>query len=308
MHGFWRIGLLRGMLAIALLTCATTIAAQADAGSLAKRHRILVTNDDGLDARGIQALVRYLGAIAEVLAVAPMTNQSATSQSTKLLRGETWVLPRFQDNRLVGYEVDGTPADAVRFGIIVIGEKERFDLVVAGINEGVNVGQINLYSGTIGAAMEALLHGVPAVAISQSRKRSDDFQLTGRLAAMIVAKVLKNGAPKDTLLSVNVPAGDVNGILIRPIGGLVVKVEGLSREGSDGVRVRYKPHLGVVKQQPRGSDSEAFLQNFATVTPIALDRTAYYAIPKLESWSLSLPELVSHQGKKNAAPPQPQVP
>ena len=304
MNGLNRQVLLRRLLAIVLIAGATTLAGgHADAGSTAKRYRILVTNDDGLSAKGILALTRQLRTIAEVITVVPMTDQSASSHSTKLLKGETWVVPHYQDNKLIGYEVDGTPADAVRFGIMIVGKRTRFDLVVSGINEGVNVGQINLYSGTIGAAMESLLHGVPALAVSQSRRRSDNFELSARLATKIIVQMLENGSPKDALLSVNVPAGDVRGVLIRPVGGLVMKVEDFSRDLSDKKRMRYTWRLGFVGKQPRGSDSEAFLQNFATVTPIGLDRTAYKAIPKLESWNLSLPDLTEAQREDTKAVP-----
>ena len=275
---------------LALLMAAPPIFAPA-ADAAEKRLRILVTNDDGFHSRGIRALTERLGTFAEVLTVAPVTDQSAASQSTTLLKGDTWVIPHRRDGKLIGYEIDGTPADAVRIGVRILGKQKKFDFVVSGINKGTNVGHINLYSGTIGAAMEALLLGIPALAISQSSRRVDDFDLSARLAAKIVSQMARHGAPKDVLLSVNVPSGNVRGVKVTPAKGLVLEVKGYTRQASNGRRIKYKPILKAEHRQPAGSASEAYLQKFATVTPINVDRTAYGAIPVLRRWDLDLPDL-----------------
>lgn len=253
------------------------------------RLRILLTNDDGYFSPGILALTRHLAELGEVLTVAPATDQSGSSHSTQILKGETWVTPHYRGTTLVGYEVEGTPADAVRFGIKVLGGARRFDFVVSGINQGVNLGHINLYSGTVGAAMEALLHGIPALAVSQSRKQKD-FDLSARLAADVLRQMVLRGPPKGVLLSINVPAGDIRGVRVTPVGGLVLKVDGFKREAVDGRREKYSSHIEFVPSQPAGSDSAVFLQKFATITPIRLDRTDHQAVRELQTWDLRLPD------------------
>jgi 5'-nucleotidase len=280
----------RLMLSATMLLLAAAPMAALSANAAEKRLRILVTNDDGFQSRGIRVLTERLGTFAEVLRVAPVNDQSGASQSTTILKGETWVIPHRRDGKLVGYEVEGTPADAVRFGIMILGKNKKFDFVVSGINKGGNVGHINLYSGTIGAAMEAMLHGVPALAVSQSSRRKDNFDLSARLAAKTISQMAHHGAPKDVLLSVNVPSGQVRGVKIMPARGLVLKVTGFKRQMSDGRRVKYKPVLKFERNQPDDSDSAAYLQKFATVTPIRVDRTAYDAIPALRQWDFDLPK------------------
>lgn len=264
-----------------------------------KRLRILVTNDDGFHSEGIRALTKRLEKFADVLTVAPVTDQSGASQSTTILKGETWVIPHHRGGKVVGYEVEGTPADAVRFGIMILGKSKKFDFVVSGINKGGNVGHINLYSGTIGAAMEAMLHGIPALAISQSSKRKDRYELSAWLTAKTVLQMARRGVPSGVLLSINVPSGRVQGVKVMPGKGLVMIVKGFVRQTFGDQRIKYKPIMRFERTQPPGSDSEAYLQKFATLTPIRVDRTAYDAIPALRRWDLTLPD------QKRALPPAP---
>ena len=267
-----------------------------------KRLRILVTNDDGFHSEGIRALSERLGTFADVLTVAPVNDQSGASQSTTVLRGETWVIPHRKDGKLVGYEVEGTPADAVRFGIMMLGRTQKFDFVVSGINKGGNVGHINLYSGTIGAAMEAMLHGIPAIAVSQSSRRQDGFSLSAQLAAKAITQMAHRGAIENVLLSINVPSGKVRGVKILPVQGLVLTVTGFTRQSSNRKRIKYIPVMKFERTQPAGSDSEAYLQKFATVTPLNVDRTAYEALSVLKGWDFSLPGSKKTPPKSTAGP------
>jgi 5'-nucleotidase len=284
-------------LALLLVTFSYVLVPNAYAAE--KRLRILVTNDDGFQSEGIQALTRKLAAFADVLTVAPVDDQSGASQSTTVLNGETWVVPQRRDGKLIGYEVEGTPADAVRFGLKILGREKKFDFVVSGINKGGNVGLINLYSGTVGAAMEAILHGIPALAVSQSSRRIDNFELSASLASDVVRQMAQNGVPKDVLLSLNVPRGKVRGIKVTPVTGLLLRVTGFKHLRSEGHRLGYKPVIKVERSQPAGGDSAAYLNKFATLTPIAVDRTAYSAIPVLQRWDLTLPKPVRARPQQN---------
>ena len=149
-----------------LLTIVALIILTASVTDVQQRFRILVTNDDGIETAGIHTLAESLRSVAdEVVVVAPDGNRSGSSQA---ISGEPLVVREFWDgSRSLGYGVSGFPADAVRFGLIELGGDQGFDLVVSGINVGSNVGNVSHLSGTVGAAMEAIFQGVPAIAVSQ---------------------------------------------------------------------------------------------------------------------------------------------
>lgn len=250
-------------------------------------YRILITNDDGIDSPGIRALVETLGAQAEVMVVAPAENRSASSHSTETLRTPFRVSAFHRDGEAAGYAVDGTPADAARFGLLELGKDDPFDLVVSGINEGENVGHLAHVSGTVGAAKEALLHGVPAIAVSQSRRRGDDYLTAARFTARIVEQVRARGLPPGVLLSINVPAGQLAGAVAVRMAGSEFRYDGYRREGSDGDATVYRLRLGF--QRPvEGGDTRAFLAGHVTVTPLRIDWTDYDTLAELAGWDLGL--------------------
>lgn len=250
-------------------------------------YRILVTNDDGIDSPGIAALADVLGESAEVVVVAPAENRSASSHSTEGLRDATRVTPFLVDGEPVGHAVSGTPADATRFGLLALGADQPFDLVVSGINEGDNVGLLAHLSGTVGAAKEALMQGVPAIAVSQSRRRGDDYLTAARFTARVVEQVRDRGLPPGVLLSINVPAGELAGAVAARMAGSVFRYDGFVEEGTDGDATLYRLQLGF--QRPlEGGDTRAFLSGHVTVTPIRLDWTDYETLGELAGWDLSL--------------------
>jgi len=154
-----------------LLTAAALIVLTTGPTETQQRFRILVTNDDGIETAGIQTLAESLRSVADEVVVAPDGNRSGTSHATS---GAPLVVREFRDgSRSLGYGVSGFPADAVRFGLIELGGDHGFDLVVSGINVGANVGNVSHLSGTVGAAMEAIYQGVPAIAVSQEAADTD---------------------------------------------------------------------------------------------------------------------------------------
>ena len=172
------------------------------------KKRILITNDDGIRAPGLKALEEGLISVGEVIVVAPEREMSATSQSLSLhspLR-----IHAIDDHH---YSVEGTPADTV---IIALHHllKEKPDLVVSGINPGGNLGENVIYSGTVAAAMEATLHGVPAIAVSLASRKRKDFSRAAAFAAQLAVKILAEGLPSGIMLNVNVPRDEVRGIRI----------------------------------------------------------------------------------------------
>ncbi|MFV2064660.1 MAG: 5'/3'-nucleotidase SurE, partial [Chloroflexota bacterium] len=169
------------------------------------RPRILVTNDDGIESRGLLVLKQALERIGDVFVMAPDSNQSAVGHAMTFMR-PLRVRERELADGKPGWSVDGSPTDAVSlsflgyFGV-------SFDLVASGINYGSNLGDDITYSGTVGAAMEAVLSDCPAFAISQDMSDGADFELAGEIAELVARNILENGLGTGELLNVNVPAG-----------------------------------------------------------------------------------------------------
>lgn len=246
---------------------------------------ILVTNDDGINAPGIIALASALRAIGNVTIVAPDREQSAVGHALTLhhpLR-----VSQLADLR---YAVDGTPTDCVNLGIHTL-LTEKPDLVVSGINRGGNLAEDVTYSGTVSAAMEATLMGVPAIAVSLvTTDQGTNYAAAGIIAARIAKLVIQNGLPPDTFLNVNVPdlpIEQINPPLItcqgkRHFDGMIVdKVDPRGRNyywiGSVEVNFIDLP----------GTDYAAITRNHVSITPLHLDLTNHASIATLNKWQLS---------------------
>jgi 5'-nucleotidase len=240
--------------------------------------RILVTNDDGIQAPGLKALEKSLLPLGEVTVVAPDREMSATSQSISL---HTPLRIHALDER--HYAVAGTPADAV---IIALHHllPEKPDLVVSGINPGGNLGENVIYSGTVAAAMEATLHGVPAIAISLASRKRKDFSAAAAFAAQLAAKVLEEGLPRGIMLNVNVPRDDIRGVRITRQSQKIsqnVVLEQKDPRGRPYFWLDETSDLGLVEPD---SDYAAVLAHEVSITPLQVDRTDYASLNHLSRW------------------------
>ena len=179
---------------------------------------ILVTNDDGISTMEIRSLVKGLKDVGQVYVVAPDRNKSGTGNSVTPDWSELKADPIVRDGKLVGYAIiDGFPADTVRLAIKKLYANIKFDLVVSGINQGLNHGKLRYKSGTVGAAVEALDQGIPAIAISQDRQgESQTTRVAVAFAKDVVRQVKSHGLPKGVLLNINVPKGVIKGIVLAP--------------------------------------------------------------------------------------------
>src|SRR5207344_2742859 len=172
------------------------------------RPKILITNDDGVESRGLLALKQALDPIGDTTVVAPDTNQSAVGHQKTLMR-PLRVRERILDDGSLAYSVDGSPTDAVSLAFLgYFGH--GFDLVAAGINYGANLGDDITYSGTVSAAMEAVINNCPAFAISQEYYAHPDFSLAGAAAATVARNILEHGLSPGELVNVNVPAATID--------------------------------------------------------------------------------------------------
>lgn len=243
---------------------------------------ILVTNDDGIHTPGIGVLAEKLSEVGRVVVVAPDRERSAVGHSLTLhspLRAEE-IRPGF-------YAVDGTPTDCVNLGIHGL-FPERPQLVVSGINRGGNLGDDITYSGTVAAALESTLMGVPAFAVSLDSGpfTASDFETAARFAVKLAGEVLQRGLPPDTFLNVNIPAGTPRGVRLTRQGKRLygdVVVENIDPRG----RKYYWLGGGELGfQNIEGTDFHAVHDHYISVTPLHIDLTNYRSFESLAAWNL----------------------
>jgi 5'-nucleotidase len=254
--------------------------------------RILLTNDDGISAPGLQAARRALRELdgVEVEVIAPDANRSATARSITTRSPLSIEEVEFGDGDR-GFATDGTPVDCVRFAELgLVGE--RPDLIVSGINHGANLGDDITYSGTVAAALEGIVLGIPAVAISQQSSGGGmgyvsgrfDFTTAAAFTAQLVAALATESMPEATLINVNCPAGEPSGVEVTKLGKRIYNDE-LKLVGEGEGRRRYE----IYGWQPgyeeiEGTDLFAVASGRIAVTPIHFDLTDHGGIERLRGW------------------------
>src|SRR6187455_1537011 len=198
--------------------------------------RILITNDDGVESRGLLALKQALDPIGDTVVVAPDTNQSAVGHTKTLMR-PLRVRERILADGSQAWSVDGSPTDAV--SLAFLGHfGHGFDLVASGINYGANLGDDITYSGTVSAAMEAVINNCPAFAISQEYYEHPDFALAGYAATIVARNILEHGLSPGELLNINVPATepeDFDGVEVTRLGKRVYQDQLIERVDPRGI-------------------------------------------------------------------------
>jgi len=248
--------------------------------------KILVTNDDGIQAEGIQTLRRTLSKIADVTVVAPSYERSATGHGItvhKPIRAEKVRLKGSDGNH---WSVVGTPADCVKLALETL-LKEPPDLIVSGINHGANLGTDVLYSGTVSAAIEGMINGLPSVAVSLYDDAVVDFTFAAEFTAKLCTLLKLKGFPPSTLLNVNIPdseADAIKGVRVTKLG---------SRHYINTVECRKDPRGreyfwlagDVVNREGDGdTDVDAVKNNYVSVSPIHFDLTNYKVLDTVRSW------------------------
>lgn len=245
--------------------------------------RILVSNDDGIFATGINILAQALSEIANVTVVAPDRDCSAASHSLTLHRP---LRVKYQENGYIA--VEGTPTDSVHLAITNLLD-EPPDMVVAGINHGANLGDDTLYSGTVAAAMEGRILGVPAIALSLAgEEQVNHFATAAHVAKNLVVRLQKEPLPSDTLLNVNVPdvsVAELQGIEVTRLG-VRHNAEAISEQKDPrGKTIYWVGPAGPEQDAGLGTDFYAIRHNSVSVTPLQLDLTRYNVFDKLAAWT-----------------------
>ncbi|MGL5003358.1 MAG: 5'/3'-nucleotidase SurE, partial [Casimicrobium sp.] len=234
--------------------------------------RILVSNDDGYQAPGIEALVASLREVAEVTVVAPSRDRSATSNSITVHRALT--IERAANGF---YFIDGKPADCVHVAVTGFFDFKP-DLVVSGINNGSNLGDDTIYSGTVAAAMEGYLLGIPGIALSMTHKPSQHFASGARVARELVERVMKTPPSAPWLLNVNIPDAPYASIKgYRTVRlGKRHQAEPVERVYSkDGIEQWKIGGVGPAADAGPETDFGAVAENYVSVTPVSVDLTQY---------------------------------
>ena len=261
--------------------------------------RVLLTNDDGIDAEGILALRAALAEVpgVELLTIAPDGNRSAIGRSITTRRA-LWAQEITFEDGSTGFATDGTPVDCVRFAQLGLLEGFVPDLVVSGINHGANLGDDVTYSGTVAAACEGIILGIPAIAVSQQSDAREldfrlgnefDFSYAARFTARLVEEIETLPLPEGTLLNVNCPAGEPTGVEVARLGKRVYRDALVldSEDEDDSTRKRY----WIYNERPdfedeAGTDITAVAEGRIAVTPVHFDLTHADGIGPLTDFDL----------------------
>jgi 5'-nucleotidase len=265
--------------------------------------KVLLTNDDGIQARGLHAIRRaLLGSPGlELAVIAPNSNRSASARSITT-RSPLWVEEVDFSDGSSGFATDGTPVDCVRFAALGLVEFKP-ELIVSGINHGANLGDDITYSGTVAAALEGVVLGIPAIAVSQQSKKREmdfrlgrefDFELAASFAARLIARLEDQPISEGTLLNVNCPAlsaEQLRGAEVTRLGKRIYrdKLE-LEEEDSSGGRRRRRYRIygdDPTYHHEDGTDFAAIHAGKISVTPLHFDLTDVTQIDELRGWDLS---------------------
>jgi len=253
-----------------------------------RKPTILISNDDGIESDGIKALWREIRKFAEVIVVAPNTQQSAVGHSITV-SSPIRVRKNLIDKNFYGYAVEGSPADSVKLAVRNILKGKKIDLLISGINHGANTAINIIYSGTVSAATEGTILNIPSIAVSLTSFTYNEFSVAAKFASVIAKIVLKKGLPKGTLLNVNIPAKKKN-----EIKGVLITKQGKSL-WDDHYELRLDPNkreyfwlTGKMKVLDKSVefDEKAIEENYISVTPVHYDLTNYDLLDELKEWKI----------------------
>ncbi len=254
------------------------------------KMRILVSNDDGINSEGIYLLAKELKKIADVTVVAPEKQMSAVGHAITV-QYPLRVNPFYKNGEFFGYAVDGTPADAVKLAVKALLKGEKIDLLISGINHGTNTSINIIYSGTVSAATEGTILGIPSIAISLATYAPNpDFTFSAKFAVKLAEFVFKNGLPKGTLLNVNippVPESEIKGVLVTHQGSAFWDDYFDLRKDPNGREYYWLTGKFInYDVDDLSADHTAVQNNYISITPIHFDLTDYKAIEHLKKSGL----------------------
>ena len=243
--------------------------------------RILISNDDGVSAPGIRALASSLAQIADIDVIAPDRNRSGASNSLTLLQP---LRVRRLDNGF--HSIEGTPTDCVHLALTGYFDTLA-DMVVTGINNGANLGDDILYSGTVAAAMEGRFLGLPAIAISMAASNSKHYDTAAVIARQLVLKLQTHSLPSQTILNVNVPdlpLHEIKGLEVTRLGSRHRAEPVIKDKDPRGRPIYWVGPPGPEADAGPGTDFHAVSQSRVSITPLHLDMTHYKIFDQVATW------------------------
>ena len=256
---------------------------------------ILLTNDDGYDAPGLHAMIEAMRPLGEIYVSAPAMEQSGKGHSIATSREPIFVNEKKQLDGKTWYAVEAPPATCVRLAIMSLLPR-RPDLVISGINRGDNLGLYsNPLSGTIGAARDAAMFGLPAIAVSMGGNKEEDYAATAAYIRELVKELrAKQMLKPGFFLNVNRPAGEVKGVRVTRLS-LKPSIEDYERRTSPRGRIYFWSRFRPPEDDVEGTDIWAFRRGYITLTPLALDATDGAAVDKLRVLEHAFPRALSQR-------------
>lgn len=248
--------------------------------------KILLTNDDGIDAPGLRTLALALKPLGEIWVVAPEKPQNAVGRCMTLHKPL-----RLREVKKCWYAVNGTPADCVTLTLAYLLKEAQPNLVVSGINNGWNLGDDVTNSGTVSGALEGMLYGIPSMAVSLEGTLKSQYLMAGEVTAQIAKKILVHSLPPHTILNVNIPAcskSQVAGVQMTSLSQRRYHNPVVEKVDPRGNRYFWIAGERISWSRQSPSDFEAVSSNLVSITPLHLDLTDYPALTQLKTWELDL--------------------
>ena len=248
------------------------------------RLTVLLSNDDGYEAPGLKALIVALQPVADIIVAAPATEQSGIGHAL-VLRSPIFVNERKQPNGAIWYAIEGPPASCVRLALESL-LTHRPDLVISGINRGDNLGTTIYHAGTLGAAREAALVGLPAMAVSLRGDDERDYAAAADYIRQLLERLRANNMLRPGFfLNVNVPAGKWNGVRVARLS-MTPRPETFERRVSPQGRLYFWPVWEQLKDDAEGTDVWALVRGYITLTPMILDVTEFRGMDALRTFDV----------------------
>ena len=243
--------------------------------------KLLLSNDDGVFAKGISVLFEHLSRFHDVTCIAPDRNCSGASNSLSLHQPL-----RVQEMENGFYSVNGTPSDCVHLGLNCLLDEEP-QLVVSGINHGANLGDDVIYSGTVAAASEGRFMGLPAIAVSLTSKKGENFETAAKVVLDIISQLAQHPLPSNQILNVNVPDvpyDELRGIRVTRQGSRHRADTMVKDKDAFGREIYWYGPVGEEQDAGPGTDFHAVANGYCSVTPLSVDMTAHHSLDEMESW------------------------
>ena len=253
--------------------------------------QILLTNDDGIYAPGLAAMERELQSLGSVSVVAPATEQSGVGHSITFL-SPLICKEVYDGDRRRGWAVEGSPADSVKIGISEL-LPHRPDVIVSGINGGLNAGINVLYSGTVAAAIEGAFFGITSIAVSLEFDEHAQFAKAARLAREIIAQILAAKSAEPQLYNLNIPTSAIDnprGLRVVPMGVDRYGEHYIKRKDPKGRTYYWATNEPPPQPGDHETDLTALARGFVTLTPLQYDMTQHPVLAEMQGWNLTLPQ------------------